>query len=78
MSRKGKNICGDRIRQARLSAKPPLTQDALSGQIAVQDIHLDRSAIAKIETGIRYVNDFELLALSKALGVSIAWLLEVE
>lgn len=75
MRREQKNISGKRIRQARLAKKPSLTQDELSGRVAAHGVHLDRSAIAKIETGIRCVNDYELLALAKALDVEVAWLL---
>jgi transcriptional regulator with XRE-family HTH domain len=76
MTQQGKNIIGARVKQARLSTKPPLTQDELSGRVAIHGVKLDRSAIAKIEGGIRLVSDFELLALAKALNVDVRWLLE--
>lgn len=75
MRREQKNISGKKIRQARLAKKPALTQDELSGRVAAHGAHLDRSAVAKIETGIRCVNDYELLALAKALDVEVTWLL---
>ena len=56
-------------------ASPPLTQDDLSGKIARLGVQLDRAAIAKIENNLRGVLDFELRALSIALGVRIDWLL---
>jgi len=52
-----------------------MTQDALSGRLARVGLTLDRAAIAKIETGRRYVLDFELAAFAKALGVTVSWLL---
>ena len=70
-----KNVTGVRIAVARSKVSPPLTQDALSGKLARLGISLDRAAIAKIETGRRYVLDFELRALSEALGVRVDWLL---
>lgn len=71
----GKNIVGKRIAEARLSCKPALTQDALSGRLARLGISLDRAAIAKIENNLRHVRDFELRAFADALGVTVSWLL---
>jgi hypothetical protein len=70
-----KNIVGRRIAEARSSAKPQLTQDALSGRLARLGIQLDRAAIAKIENNHRRVLDYELKALAEALGVQVNWLL---
>lgn len=62
--------------EARASAKPPLTQDALSGRLARVGIELDRAAIAKIENNLRRVLDYELKAIADVLGVEVDWLLE--
>jgi len=70
-----KNIVGLRVASARASHQPALTQDALSGRLAKVGLSLDRAAIAKIETGRRYVLDYELKALAKILGVRTDWLL---
>lgn len=70
-----KNIVGRRIAEARQSAEPALTQDALSGRLAKLGIQLDRAAIAKIENGHRYVLDYELKALANVLAVDVNWLL---
>lgn len=69
---------GRRVAEARRGCKPPLTQDALSGKLARIGVQLDRAAIAKIENDQRYVLDYELKALARALGVEIAWLLADE
>lgn len=69
------NVVGKRVRSARLNHKPRLSQDALSGRLAARGVTVDRAGIAKIETGRRYVVDFEILALARALGVSVDWLL---
>ena len=71
----GKNIVGRRIAEARSLARPPITQDALSGKLARLGIQLDRAAIAKIENAHRHVFDYELRALAVALGVKVTWLL---
>lgn len=80
MKRKGasKNIIGRRVAEARRSFKPALTQDALSGRLALRGIQLDRAAIAKIENGLRHVLDYELKALAYALSVEVNWLLGSE
>lgn len=69
------NIVGGRVKEARLSRNPPLTQDELSGQLAQLGVAIDRAGISKIETGVRYVLDYEVKALAKALGVPVNWLL---
>ena len=70
-----KNIVGLRVAAARALQQPALTQDALSGRLAKVGLSLDRAAIAKVETGRRYVLDYELKALAKVLGVGTDWLL---
>ena len=70
-----KNIIGPRVRQARLRARPQLTQQQLADRVASIGAHIDRAGIAKIEIGLRCVCDFEVLVLAKALNVSVPWLL---
>jgi transcriptional regulator with XRE-family HTH domain len=70
-----KNIVGSRVAEARRSLKLPLTQDALSGRLALLGVQLDRAAIAKIENNHRRVLDYELKAFAKALDVHVSWLL---
>ncbi len=73
-----RNIIGQKIRAARLSFKPPLTQDQLSGRLAAEGIDLDRVAIAKIESGMRSAFDFEVRALAVVLKVDVGSLLGME
>ena len=70
-----KNISGRRIAEARAHARPPLTQEELSGKLALLGIQLDRAAIAKIESDRRGVLDFELKAIAAVLDVRVDWLL---
>ena len=70
------NKSGDRIRIARAMQKPRLTQDDLIARMQVEEINMRKNTLSRIETGIRYVTDVELIAFSKVLNVSIAWLLE--
>ncbi len=75
---KRRNIVGERVKQARLQSIPPLTQDQLSGKLASEGVQLDRVAIAKVESGLRCVFDFEARALASALRVDVKWLLHME
>lgn len=70
------NLVGDRVKEARSNAQ--LTQDELSQKLAKLGVSIDRAGVAKIETGIRGVLDFELVALAKALGVRVTWLLNLK
>ena len=72
---KQNNLVGKGVKKARLAMKPRLSQDALSGRLAARGVTIDRAGIAKIETGRRYVSDFEVKALAAALGVKVDWLL---
>lgn len=72
------NLVGVRVKEARKAAIPPLTQEQLSVLLAEVGIQIDRAGIAKIETGIRGVLDFEVVALSQALNVDALWLLQIE
>ncbi len=68
-----RNVVGPRVYKARVD-NLGLSQDELAGRLAAQGINLDRSAISRIESQQRYVMDYEVEALAKALKVTIAWL----
>ena len=70
-----KNIAGRNVKLARLRRKPGMSQLALSDKLALLGVQIDLSGIARIETGIRRVYDFELPALAKALRESVNGLL---
>lgn len=63
------------MQEARLRCNPPLSQDALSGQLAKLGVSIDRAGISKIEIGLRCVLDYEVKALARVLGVTSEWLL---
>ena len=75
--KRSRNIVGKRVKEARQLHFPPLTQDQLSGKLATKGKQLDRVAIAKIETGIRCVFDYEVKALAVALKVDVKWLMGI-
>ena len=71
-----KNICGDRVHEARCRLR--LTQSELAAQLQVNGVNIERDSISRIEIGTRFVADYELRALSILLKVSVAWLLGLE
>ena len=71
-----KNICGDRVKAAR--KKLGLSQEDLAARLQVSDVIIERNSISRIESGARFVADYELLALSKVLRVTTAYLLGLE
>ena len=75
---KQRNLIGDRVRQARLKAKPKITQTDLLARLAIRSVELENTTISKIEAKTRPVTDIELVAIADALGVSILWLLGKE
>ena len=68
-----RNIPGERVRMKRLSMR--LSQAALAAKVQTEGVVLEQDAISRIELGTRMVQDYELLALAKALGVTPEWLL---
>lgn len=52
-----KNICGDRLREARVVRR--LRQEDLAAQIQLKGINMERDSISRIEIGTRFVSDFE-------------------
>lgn len=71
-----RNIVGERVRQARKVAKPPITQTDLVARLQLLGITIDQSGVSKIESGQRPVLDIEVIALAEALKVDVAWLLK--
>jgi DNA-binding XRE family transcriptional regulator len=62
-----RNVIGRRIRQARLKCSPTVSQEDLAGRLAAQNITIDRSAISRIENEARYLMDFEIAAILRAV-----------
>ena len=68
-----KNISGDRIHQIRTTKR--LSQSTLAAKMQMEGVMIEREAISKIETGDRFVADYELDAFARVLEVSVLWLL---
>lgn len=71
-----KNICGDRIREARQKLR--LTQSDLAARMQINGIVIEFDSISRIEKGIRFVPDYEVVVFAKVLKVSVMWLLGLE
>ena len=71
-----KNICGKRVKEAR--KKLGLSQDDLAARLQVSGVIIERNSISRIESGSRFVADYELLALSNILKVTPSYLLGLE
>lgn len=68
-----RNICGDRIRLARLAKR--LSQSDLCRELQLTGIPMERDSISRIEIGSRYVADYEVITIADILDVSVLWLL---
>ena len=68
-----KNICGRRVREAR--KRMHLSQIDLAAKLQVEEVILERDSVSRIESGTRFVTDYELKALAKILHVDVLWLL---
>lgn len=71
-----RNLIGERIKLARTKSKPKITQAELSARLQILGVNIGDSAIGKIENGASAVTDIQLVALAKALNVSVLWLLD--
>lgn len=68
-----KNICGNRIREARIRRK--LSQADLAAKMQTEGIIIERESISRIEIGTRFVPDYELPFFAKVLHLTLEELL---
>lgn len=68
-----KNICGQRIKDAR--QKKRLTQAQLAAWLQLNGVIIERDSVSRIEIGTRFVTDYELKIISKLLNVPVDYLL---
>lgn len=71
-----KNVCGDRVRDAR--QKQRLTQEDLAAKLQIAGVIMERDSVSRIEIGTRFVTDYELMVLSKVLDASMQWLVGID
>jgi len=66
-----RNVTGRAIHRIRMAAKPKITQEDMVGRLARYGVQINQSQIAKIESGVRPIQDYELAAFAKALKVTV-------
>lgn len=71
-----KNICGDRIRMARLEKR--MSQTDLARLLQLEGVPMERDVISGMEMGDRLVTDYEVVTIAEVLGVSVLWILGKE
>ena len=71
-----RNIVGKRVEERRKELC--MKQIELLAQLQVKGIELTASGLSKLEGQYRSVSDYELVALSDILGVSLDWLVGKE
>ena len=69
------NICGANVARFRMDMK--ISQRELADRLQIAGLDVDKNAIQRIEAGLRFVTDIELIALSKVLEKSIDELLKI-
>ena len=67
-----KNLSGDRVNEARARRKN--TQEDLAARLQIEGVTMERDSVSRIEIGTRFVTDYELVVLSRVLGVSMEWM----
>ena len=70
------NICGERVRMARLAKR--ISQENLAAKMQTLGVNIAQDAISNIEAGRRLVMDYELRAFATVLQAPIEELLEPE
>ena len=64
-----RNVIGVKIKQIRQNKK--ITQEQLAARLNVLGIEIDQPMITRIENQSRFLLDFEIIGIAKALGVNI-------
>ncbi|MDL2206071.1 helix-turn-helix domain-containing protein [Eubacteriales bacterium OttesenSCG-928-N13] len=70
-----KNVVGRAVRKLRMDAQ--ITQKQLAEKAQLLGYEFDRLTVLRIESGDRFVADYEVKALADALGVEISTLYDI-
>ncbi len=71
-----KNVSGERIRELRIKRR--MSQSELAARLQVEGVILERDSISRLESGTRFVADYELFIFAKVLGVDMISLVEFQ
>lgn len=74
----GKEKCERRDDPAAADKKERMSQSDLAARLQVEGVMLERDSISRIESGTRFVADYELFIFAKVFGVEMAELLELQ
>lgn len=66
-----RNLTGSAVKRIRMSLVPKVTQEDMVGRLARQGLSFSQGMVAKMENGHRPISDFELVAIARALRVSV-------
>lgn len=69
------NVCGENV--AVIRKEKGYSQRILADNLQVLGLDVDKNAIQRIESGQRFVTDIELIYLSRALDVTVEYLLGI-
>ena len=67
------NISGNKIREERV--KRGLNQKDLATQMQLRGVVINRDSISRIESGRRFITDYEIKVLAEIFGVTTDYLL---
>ncbi len=71
-----RNVCGEKIREMRV--KNRMSQSDLAAKLQVNGVMMERDSISRIESGTRFVADYELCIFAQVFGVDVKSLIEVQ
>ena len=60
-----KNVCGERVREARQICH--MSQSDLAAKLQIKGITIVRDSISRIEIGTRFVADYKLMVFEKSI-----------
>lgn len=69
-----KNIIGPRLKELRKERR--ISQRKLADKLQLQGLDIDKNVITRIESGKRYVVDFEVQLIANFFGVDYCYLLD--
>lgn len=71
---KTKNLIGVRLKELRKQNN--LSQRELADKLQLSGLDIDKNVVTRIETGKRYVADFELRIIAQFFGVTYNYLID--
>lgn len=64
------NICGMNIKTLRQNLPQKPSQREFAELLQIEGLDIDKNAVQRIESGLRFVTDIELKAIAKVLHVT--------